>query len=87
MNRRDMLKLLSIASGHAVAFSRGAAGELLAASPSLANETRTPTPKEHVDEKDGVAPVFTWLTLGQVKPAAWIKEQMVRDLNQGFAGR
>ena len=87
MNRRDMLKLLSIASGNAVAFSRGAAGELLAASPSLANETRTPTPKEHVDEKDGVAPVFTWLTLGQVKPAAWIKEQMVRDLNQGFAGR
>ncbi len=35
---------------------------------------------------DGLPPVFTWLRLGEVKPAGWIKEQMVRDLNGGFAG-
>ena len=34
-----------------------------------------------------VPPAFTWLKAGEVKPAGWIKEQMVRDLNQGFAGR
>jgi DUF1680 family protein len=31
-------------------------------------------------------PVFTWLTLGEIKPDGWIREQMVRDLHDGFAG-
>ncbi len=31
-------------------------------------------------------PVFTWLTLGEVKPSGWIREQMLRDLKDGFAG-
>lgn len=32
------------------------------------------------------APAFQWLRMGEVKPAGWIKEQMLRDLRQGFAG-
>lgn len=31
-------------------------------------------------------PVFTWLRMGDVKPAGWIKQQILRDLNTGFAG-
>jgi DUF1680 family protein len=31
-------------------------------------------------------PYFTWLGLGEVKPAGWIQEQMLRDLHEGFAG-
>jgi DUF1680 family protein len=34
-----------------------------------------------------VGPVFTWLRLGEVKPSGWIREQMTRDLDHGFAGR
>jgi hypothetical protein len=34
-----------------------------------------------------IAPDFTWLPMGEVKPAGWIKEQMTRDLSEGFAGR
>ena len=30
---------------------------------------------------------FTWLTLGHVKPAGWIKAQLQMDLRQGFAGK
>jgi DUF1680 family protein len=33
-----------------------------------------------------IAPVFTNLTLGEIKPSGWVKEQMLRDLHQGFAG-
>ncbi len=35
----------------------------------------------------GIAPVFTWLTFGEVRPAGWIREQMLRDLQEGFASR
>jgi len=31
-------------------------------------------------------PHFTWLRLGEVKPDGWIREQMARDLKEGFAG-
>lgn len=34
----------------------------------------------------GVTPVYEWLRMGEVKPAGWIKEQMLRDLREGFAG-
>lgn len=30
--------------------------------------------------------VFAWYPMGTVKPAGWIREQMLRDLRQGFAG-
>jgi hypothetical protein len=31
-------------------------------------------------------PKFEWLGTGEIKPAGWIREQMLRDLRQGFAG-
>ena len=31
-------------------------------------------------------PAFQWLRTGDVKPAGWIKAQMLRDLQLGFAG-
>lgn len=34
-----------------------------------------------------LTPVFSRLRMGDVKPAGWIREQMRRDLNVGFAGR
>lgn len=34
-----------------------------------------------------VKPAFAWLGTGEVKPAGWLKEQMRRDLQVGFAGR
>jgi DUF1680 family protein len=64
--------------------------------PSLASSSPSPLdakPSEKRESRDSdnsdkrIAPTFTWLTLGEVKPSGWIKEQMVRDLNQGFAGR
>jgi DUF1680 family protein len=36
--------------------------------------------------ESSVAPAFEWLRLGAVKPKGWIREQMLRDLQQGFAG-
>lgn len=75
MNRRDILKLLMAASGTFVLPSSGSAGRVLTTSSS------PPAPAE-----TKLAPVFTWLTLGEVKPTGWIKEQMLRDLKEGFAG-
>ena len=31
-------------------------------------------------------PAFEWLPLGQVKPTGWIRQQMLTDLHEGFAG-
>ena len=75
MNRRDTLKLLMAASGTLLLPSIGAEALLL----SLPND-----PPAQVGDK--MPPVFNWLTLGEVKPAGWIKEQMLRDLKEGFAG-
>ncbi len=33
------------------------------------------------------SPRFSWLTLGEVKPASWIKAQLQMDLREGFAGK
>src|ERR1700722_14339098 len=74
MNRRDTLKLLMAASGNLMLPSGNATGLLLTPSdPPAQAETK-------------IAPVFRWLTFGEVKPAGWIKEQMLRDLKEGFAG-
>lgn len=75
MNRRDTLKLLMAASGMSVLPSHTAAGCFLT--------TLTGSPAQ---AESKVVPVFTWLTLGEVKPTGWIKEQMLRDLKDGFAG-
>jgi uncharacterized protein len=75
MNRRDTLKLILAASGSSLLSSQASSAESFVT-------FSDPTPSS-----DGaIKPVFTWLTLGEVKPAGWIKAQMVRDLNQGFAG-
>jgi hypothetical protein len=88
MNRQDSLKLMFVASGEAILSPRLVTGALLPAFSSfLATPTNGPFESEHEDKGDGIAPVFTWLTLGEVKPAGWICEQMLRDLNQGSAGR
>jgi DUF1680 family protein len=34
-----------------------------------------------------IAPVFSWLRLGEIRPAGWIREQMAGDLREGFASR
>jgi DUF1680 family protein len=52
-----------------------------------AGNTNEPSPSRHGKAKGAIVPAFSWLTLGEVKPSGWIKEQMVRDLNHGFAGR
>jgi DUF1680 family protein len=75
MNRRDTLKLILAASGSSLFSSQACSAEAFA---SFSDPTLSPN--------TAIKPVFTWLTLGEVKPAGWIKAQMVRDLNQGFAG-
>ena len=82
MNRRDTLKLLLAASGSAILSPPIAA----ASSIPLPTIENIPGPIESDSAKKTVGPVFTWLTLGEVKPAGWIKEQMLRDLTEGFAG-
>ncbi len=37
--------------------------------------------------KYAIQPQFQFLRFGEVKPLGWIKEQMTRDLQDGFAGR
>jgi hypothetical protein len=75
MNRRDTLKLILAASGSSLLTSRASFAE------SFVTFVDAPSSKD-----TAIKPVFTWLTLGEVKPAGWIKAQMVRDLNHGFAG-
>ncbi|MGH9617545.1 MAG: beta-L-arabinofuranosidase domain-containing protein [Acidobacteriaceae bacterium] len=82
MNRRESLKILLAAGG----------GILIPSSAFGFDVERTSTSRNDSAARQGersthIAPVFSWLTTGEVKPAGWIKEQMVRDLQEGFAGR
>jgi hypothetical protein len=73
MNRRDSLKLLAAVAGSALPW------------PALARDA--PQVGSSAAAADAAsAPVFMWLPLGEIKPAGWIREQMVRDLRDGFAG-
>lgn len=85
ITRRESLQLLGPVSGSALAAPLWATGHT---SDSSSAPPSAGLPVEGRDSKptEGIAPVFTWLTLGEVKPAGWIKEQMARDLNHGFAG-
>jgi hypothetical protein len=79
MNRRDSLKLLAAVAGSALPW------------PALARDTRQAASSFSAPDSasaSGAAskPVFTWLPLGEITPAGWIREQMVRDLREGFAG-
>jgi len=88
MDRRDSLKLLLAASYSSIL------------PPWLSTVRRLPAPwatpsdganaffQSHREKAtQAIAPVFTGLPMGEVKPSGWIKEQMTRDLNGGFAGR
>ncbi|HVW06464.1 MAG TPA: beta-L-arabinofuranosidase domain-containing protein [Vicinamibacterales bacterium] len=72
MNRRDSLKLLAAAAGTALPW------------PVLARGAQQAAPSASAGPVS--APVFTWLPLGEIKPDGWIREQMIRDLREGFAG-
>ncbi|MGD0732699.1 MAG: beta-L-arabinofuranosidase domain-containing protein [Terracidiphilus sp.] len=87
MNRRDSLKLLLAASSGSVLSPLFAEGQAVIASAASANGAEESSLSSSQEHKGAIAPAFTWLTLGEVKPAGWIKEQMVRDLDHGFAGR
>jgi uncharacterized protein len=88
INRRESLKLMLGASAGVLVSPYLAQGQLSPTSSSLPAVGAKPSAqRDSTESKVGLAPTFTWLTLGEVKPSGWIKEQMVRDLNQGFAGR
>jgi DUF1680 family protein len=76
MNRRDSIKLLSAAAGSA----------FLSPWKALAFQTLSPDGRAFDAATFRTEPIFTWLPVGAVKPAGWIKAQMLRDLNEGFAG-
>lgn len=76
MNRRETLQLILAAGGALIAPLHGLASE----------QQDVRSSSEQIDSKMLPAEVFEWLPLGTVKPSGWIKAQMVRDLNHGFAG-
>jgi DUF1680 family protein len=81
MNRRESLKLLLAAAGGtllvpASAFALGPQDISTAATKATGADAAS----------SAVTPVFSWLTAGEVKPSGWIRAQMVRDLQEGFAG-
>lgn len=81
MNRRESLKLLLAAAGGTVLVPASAFG--------LAQQDVSTTAKKASGAdaaSSAVKPVFSWLTVGEVKPSGWIQAQMVRDLQEGFAG-
>jgi uncharacterized protein len=81
MNRRESMKLLLAAAGGTVLVPASAFG--LTQQDESASAKKTPAPGA---TSSAVSPVFSWLTVGEVKPAGWIQAQMVRDLQEGFAG-
>ena len=86
MNRRDAIKLLMVSSGGIAASAR-----FSPALTPLVSGVRSEEIEESVPQFEGNLPAgghaaFQWLPLGQVKPAGWIREQMLRDLHEGFAG-
>ena len=85
MTRRESLKLLGLFSGSSIAPTLWAAGSEAAAKSLPAPDGRAPQ-SDRDQSTHAIPPVFKWLTLGEVKPTGWIKEQMIRDLHQGFAG-
>ncbi len=87
MNRRETIRLILASSGgiflpdfHPSALAQHERTSGLTASSPL------PKQQDGAAATDLPAPAFQWLPLGQVKPAGWIREQMLRDLHDGFAG-
>lgn len=87
MNRRDTIKLLLATSGGILA--PAALSSVLAPRVSGARSAEIEGSLLRLggnSSADGREPAFQWLPIGQVKPGGWIREQMLRDLHQGFAG-
>jgi hypothetical protein len=83
MNRRTLLKAL-LGTGAATL-----APAALHASPELTEAARydaATTAASAGAPPSSPAPAFEALPFGEVKPEGWIKQQMLRDLRQGFAG-
>jgi DUF1680 family protein len=72
MNRRESLKLMAAVAGSAVLAPSRLFGLQLG---DVASAQSAPA-----------GPAFSWMPFGEVRPDGWIKEQMVRDLKEGFAG-
>jgi uncharacterized protein len=88
MDRRDTIKLLLAASCSSILPPWFAAAHSPSASLAIPSERANAYSQSHLENTvQAIAPVFTWLPMGEVKPEGWIKEQMTRDLNEGFAGR
>jgi hypothetical protein len=83
MNRRDVLKV--ILSGCAVSFTPSVfQGSAIAMESNESSSRGSANPKGEMASSK--TPAFQWLRTGDVKPAGWIKAQMLRDLQLGFAG-
>jgi len=81
MDRRELLKLLTSAAG--MAFDPSHLSALsLASDPGKGSDAMA----DNFFPGYAITPAFDWLRMGDVKPAGWIKEQMLRDLRSGFAG-
>jgi DUF1680 family protein len=88
MDRRDSIKLLLAASCSSILPPWLSA----ARQPTASSATRSEGANAYLQSRrenavHTIAPVFTWLPMGEVRPEGWIKEQITRDLNEGFAGR
>src|SRR5215472_12572481 len=82
MERRELLRVL-IGAG-TVAFSPTAFAALHTSEGS--SESHPLNPIEVNNDGLTASQTFEWLRMGEVKPTGWIKEQMLRDLRDGFAG-
>jgi uncharacterized protein len=88
MDRRDSLKLLLAASCSSILPPWLSAARQPSASSATSSEgANAYLQSRRENAMQAIAPVFTWLPMGEVKPEGWIKEQITRDLNEGFAGR
>ncbi len=88
MDRRDSLKVLLAASYSSILSPWLSAAHRPPASSATPSDGANASLQSGRDTAtQAIAPVFTWLPMGEVKPAGWIKEQMTRDLSKGFAGR
>ena len=84
MNRRDSIKLIVAATGSALLPVTESADAVVARDEELNSPGSEFTPQPEVY---ALKPAFVRLCMGDVKPEGWIKEQMRRDLDVGFAGR
>lgn len=83
MNRRQSIKLMTAAGA---ALSQASSLEALGSTLKEFSAENGDAKFETQRNAYGISPVFTWLRMGDVKPAGWLKEQMVRDLRAGSAG-